>query len=141
MIQIGTLAVFLALIASAYGAGASIYGGLTRRRDFVASGEHAAWGCFGMVVIAVVVMLHALITHDFSLKYVASYTSTTLPLRFRMAALWGGMEGSLLFWVLILTTMTSSRSGKTGRATVSSCRSSRRRRWSRPRSSFPCSCS
>ena len=107
MVSIGTFAILLALIASAYGAGASIYGGLARRRDFVASGEHAAWACFGMVIIAVVALLHALITHDFSIRYVASYTSTTLPLRFRMAALWGGMEGSLLFWVLILTTMTS----------------------------------
>src|SRR5262245_14022686 len=102
MVQIGTLAILLTLVASDYGAAASIYGGLTRRRDFVASGEHSAWSCFGMVVIAAIVMLHALVTHDFSIKYVASYTSTTLPLRFRMAALWGGMEGSLLFWVLIL---------------------------------------
>jgi cytochrome c-type biogenesis protein CcmF len=107
MIEIGTLAVLLALLAAAYSAGASIYGGLARRRDFVASGEHAAWACFGMTMIAAVVMWHALVTHDFSIKYVASYTSTTLPLRFRLAALWGGMEGSLLFWVLILTTMTS----------------------------------
>ena len=40
--------------------------------------------------------LHALITHDFSLKYVASYYQHDTPLRLQVAALWGGMEGSLL---------------------------------------------
>jgi cytochrome c-type biogenesis protein CcmF len=107
MITIGNLAVFLALIAAVYSIGASVYGGLKRRGDFIASGEHAAYTCHAMVVIATIVLLRALITHDFSIKYVASYTSSTLPLRFSIAALWGGMEGSLLFWALILTSMSS----------------------------------
>ncbi len=107
MITIGNLAVLIALIAAVYSIGASVYGGLNRRRDFVASGEHAAYTCHAMVVIATIALVHGLITHDFSLKYVASYSSSTLPLRFRIAALWGGMEGSLLFWALLLTSMTS----------------------------------
>ncbi|TFH24123.1 MAG: heme lyase CcmF/NrfE family subunit, partial [Myxococcales bacterium] len=105
MVTLGNLALFLALVASVYSIGASVYGGLRRRGDFTASGEHAAWATWGSVVVATAVMIHALVTHDFSIKYVASYSSTTLPLRFRVAALWGGMEGSLLFWVLILTSM------------------------------------
>ena len=107
MVQIGNLAVLLALAASVYAAVAGVVGARARRRDLVASAEHAAHGATGMVVIATVVMLDALVNNDFSIKYVASYTSTTLPLRYRMAALWGGMEGSLLFWVLILTLLTS----------------------------------
>jgi cytochrome c-type biogenesis protein CcmF len=107
MITIGNLAVFLALIAALYSIGASVYGGIRRRRDFIASGEHAAYTCHAMVVIASIALLHGLITSDFSLKYVAHYTSSTLPLRFKISALWGGMEGSLLFWALILTTMSS----------------------------------
>jgi cytochrome c-type biogenesis protein CcmF len=107
MIMIGNLAVLLALIASAYSVAASVYGGLARRNDFIASGRHAAHTCTAMVAIATTALLHGLITHDFSLKYVAHYSSTTLPLRFRIAALWGGMEGSLLFWVLILVALSS----------------------------------
>ena len=107
MNQIGTVAIFLALAASIYSAVGSVYGATQRRRDIIASGEHAAWAAWGLVSIASIALLHALITHDFSLKYVASYTSTTLPLRYRISALWGGMEGSLLFWVLILTCMTA----------------------------------
>ena len=84
MITIGNLAVFLALIAAIYSIGASLYGGIRRRRDFIASGEHAAYTCHAMVVIASIALLHGLITSDFSLKYVAHYTSSTLPLRFKI---------------------------------------------------------
>ncbi len=107
MILVGNLAIYLALACSAYAAVVSAYGGWQRRRDFVASAEHAAYCAAAMVAIAVAVMVHALVTHDFRIEYVASYSSTTLPLRYCVAALWGGMEGSMLFWVFILTTLTS----------------------------------
>ncbi len=105
MTTLGNLALVLALAAAAWAVGASVYGALRRRTDFVASGEHAAWAAYGSVITATAVLVHALVTHDFSIKYVVSYSSTTLPLRYRVAALWGGMEGSLLFWVFILTTL------------------------------------
>ncbi|MBI5505499.1 MAG: heme lyase CcmF/NrfE family subunit [Deltaproteobacteria bacterium] len=107
MIAIGNLALYLALATSLYAVAASLHGALARRREFVASGEHAAYATWGLICISSIVMLHALLTNDFSIKYVAAYTSTTLPARFRVTALWGGMEGSLLFWALILTTFTS----------------------------------
>ncbi len=105
MTTLGNLALVLALAAAAWAVGASVYGALRRRTDFVASGEHAAWAAYGSVITATAVLVHALVTHDFSIEYVVSYSSTTLPLRYRVAALWGGMEGSLLFWVFILTTL------------------------------------
>ena len=105
MTTLGNLALVLALAAAAWAVGASVYGALRRRPDFVASGEHAAWAAHGSVITATAVLVHALVTHDFSIKYVVNYSSTTLPLRYRVAALWGGMEGSLLFWVFILTTL------------------------------------
>jgi cytochrome c-type biogenesis protein CcmF len=103
MVTLGNLSLMLALAAALYAVVASIWGATNRRRDFTESATHAAYACWGLVVIATAVMLHALITNDFSIEYVASYTSTSLPLRYRMSALWGGMEGSLLFWALILT--------------------------------------
>lgn len=102
MIEIGNLALYLALATSLYAIGASVYGAQRSRREFVASGEHAAYATFGLVTIATIVMVHALLTSDFRLKYVAGYTSTTLPTEYKFTALWGGMEGSLLFWAFIL---------------------------------------
>lgn len=103
MIEIGNLALGLAFVTSLYAVFASIYGARTSRRDLVASAEHSAYATWGLVFLAVGVMVHALVTNDFRIKYVAGYTSTTLPLQYKVTALWGGMEGSMLFWAWILT--------------------------------------
>ncbi len=104
MIELGNFALYLALATCLYAVLTSVYGAQRSRRDFIASAEHAAYATWGLVVIATTVLLHALLTNDFRLKYVAEYSSTTLPLKYKITSLWGGMEGSLLFWALILTT-------------------------------------
>jgi cytochrome c-type biogenesis protein CcmF len=107
MAELGRLAVCLALLCAVFSVGAAITGAQRRRRDVVRSAEHAAYAVFGLVVFAAGVLLHALVTHDFSLEYVAAYSSSTLPTNYVVAALWGGQKGSLLFWSLMLTTFTT----------------------------------
>jgi cytochrome c-type biogenesis protein CcmF len=107
MAELGRLAVCLALMCALFSIGASIVGARRRRRDVVRSGEHAAYAVFVLVVVAAGVLLHALLTHDFSLEYVAAYSSSTLPTNYVVAALWGGQKGSLLFWALMLTFFTT----------------------------------
>src|SRR5438552_730142 len=107
MAALGRLAICLALLFAAYATGVSILGAIRRRRHLVRSGTHAAYAVFALVVVAVVILLHALVEHDFSLEYVAAYSSSTLPLRYTVAALWGGQKGSLLFWVFMLTLFTT----------------------------------
>ncbi len=53
--------------------------------------------------MAAVVLLAALARHDFSFQYVADHTSRELPLGYTLTAFWGGQEGSLLLWLLVLT--------------------------------------
>ncbi len=100
--DLGTLALQLGWCLALYAIAASVYGARTHRPEFVASGRRAALGLFGTVIVAVSVMLHALLTHDFQVEYVASYSSRTLPTQYAVAALWGGMAGSLMFWLLLL---------------------------------------
>jgi len=107
MIEVGLLALRLALIAAGYAVLASIFGARKRRPDLVASGRAAAYVVHGLIVVAAAVLLRALLQHDFSLEYVAAYSSSTLPTNYTVAALWGGQQGSLLFWTLILTSMSS----------------------------------
>jgi cytochrome c-type biogenesis protein CcmF len=102
VIELGNLTLYLSLGTALYAIFASVYGAQRSHRGFVASGEHAAYATFGLVTIATAVMVHALLTNDFRLKYVAEYSSTTLPLRYKITSLWGGMEGSLLFWAMLL---------------------------------------
>src|SRR5262249_59112619 len=58
---------------------------------------------FGAAVVASGVLLVALLRHDFSLTYVADHTSRKLPAIYTISAFWGGQEGSLLLWLLVLT--------------------------------------
>ena len=107
MPELGRLAICLALMCALFSIGASIRGALTRRADIVRAGTHAAWAVFGLVALAVVLLLRALLTHDFSLEYVAAYSSSTLPTNYVVAALWGGQKGSLLFWTFMLSLFTA----------------------------------
>ena len=103
MTHIGALALYLAFTLAIYAIGTSIWGATRRRPEWIASGVSAAYAVFGCVGVAVIVLLHALLTRDFNVEYVSSYSSSTLPLQYTIAALWGGQKGSLLFWTFILT--------------------------------------
>ncbi len=102
MSEIGRLAVVLGFIVALWGIAASVLGALRRDARLVASGKHAAYAFSGLTTIAVVALVYLLLTRDFNVEYVAAYSSSTLPVWYTIAALWGGMKGSLLFWVFIL---------------------------------------
>jgi len=103
VILLGELSLWVALLMAAWSASVSIAGGAMRRADLVASGERAIHAAFGFVVLASAGLLTALLTHDFSLAYVASHTSANLPTVYTISAFWGGQAGSMLFWVLVLS--------------------------------------
>jgi cytochrome c-type biogenesis protein CcmF len=68
----------------------------------VASGTRAVWASAAFTALASAGLWTALLTSDFSLRYVASYTSANLPTVYKISAFWGGQSGSLLFWCLVL---------------------------------------
>ena len=59
--------------------------------------------CFGSTLVAAAVLAAALVRHDFTFAYVAAHTSRDLPTLYSLSAFWGGQEGSLLLWLLVLT--------------------------------------
>jgi cytochrome c-type biogenesis protein CcmF len=72
------------------------------RRRLAESAQNALVGSFAATAVAAVVLLAALARHDFSFRYVAEHTSRELPLGYTLTAFWGGQEGSLLLWLLVL---------------------------------------
>ncbi len=76
------------------------------RMDWVAVAAPAARGQFLFVAIAFACLTCAFIVHDFSVLYVAENSNTALPLPYRISAVWGGHEGSLLLWALVLAGWT-----------------------------------
>jgi cytochrome c-type biogenesis protein CcmF len=104
---IGELALALALIVAFYSIVANVMGA---RRDIPAllmSARHALWAMAAMVSVAVLALWMSLLQNDFSLEYVTSYTSLTLPTMYKITALWGGQQGSLLLWTWLLSIFTS----------------------------------
>jgi cytochrome c-type biogenesis protein CcmF len=72
------------------------------RRRLAESAQNALIASFAATAVACAVLLLALSRHDFSFQYVAEHTSRDLPLGYTLTALWGGQEGSLLLWLLVL---------------------------------------
>src|SRR5918997_578069 len=95
------LAATLGLVLYAVVAGA--WAAYTRRRRLAVSAQNALIAAFGTTAVASVVLLAALVRHDFSFLYVAQHTSRELPSGYTVSAFWGGQEGSLLLWLLVLT--------------------------------------
>ncbi len=65
-----------------------------------------AFGQFFFVGIAIACLTYSFIVNDFSVMYVAQHSNSQLPIAYRVAAVWGGHEGSLLLWAFILTLWT-----------------------------------
>lgn len=103
LILLGEVALWIALLMAAWSATVSFAGATQRRGDLVLSGERGVYATFGFVALASVGLWTALFAHDFSIKFVASYTSANLPTVYTFTAFWAGQAGSLLFWCLILS--------------------------------------
>ncbi|GBD26093.1 Cytochrome c-type biogenesis protein CcmF [bacterium HR30] len=103
----GAIAIVIAWVLAAYALVVSIWGGLTRREDLIRSGENAVLAMWAFTAVATADLLRGLVSRDFNLEYVAQYSSSTLPLHYTVAALWGGQAGSLLFWLTILSSMAA----------------------------------
>src|ERR671910_3161261 len=73
------------------------------RRRLALSAQNALVAAFATSFVASVVLVSALIRNDFSFVYAAQHTSRDLPTGYTISAFWGGQEGSLLLWLLILT--------------------------------------
>jgi len=95
------LVVTLGLVVYALVAGAAA--AYLGRRRLAQSAQNALIAAFFTTVIASLVLVSALLRHDFSFTYVARTTSEALPTGYTISAFWGGQEGSLLLWLLILT--------------------------------------
>src|SRR5918999_4226483 len=103
MPELGRTALVVCLGLGLYALIAGAYAARTRRRRLALSAQNAVVASFGAAAVASAVLLSALLRNDFSFRYVAQTTSIELPTRYTISAFWGGQEGSLLLWLLVLT--------------------------------------
>jgi cytochrome c-type biogenesis protein CcmF len=104
---IGELSLSLALLFALLQSTLPIIGYYRRQNPyFLAVARPAAFAQFAWVVCAYFLMTIAFVTNDFSIAYVAENSHPALPLMYRLTAVWGAHEGSILLWILILNCWT-----------------------------------
>jgi len=103
MPELGRAALVVTLGLSVYALVAGAAAARLGRRRLALSAQNALTAAFFSTLIASAILLGALLGHDFSFKYVARTTSEALPTAYTISSFWGGQEGSLLLWLLVLT--------------------------------------
>ena len=98
--EFGTGVLAAILVAAGYTFAVSLAAGAGRPR-LLQSARAGAYGTIALVALAVLVLCYAFVSHDFRLDYVARYSDRTMSTPWLIAALWGGQDGSLLWWLFL----------------------------------------
>ena len=100
--ELGHFALILALCVALIQGVLPLFGAQLGRPRWIALARPAASALALMLLTAFVCLTIAFVQNDFSVAYVAQYSNSNLPLQYKIAAVWGGHEGSLLLWVVML---------------------------------------
>ena len=99
----GYILLLVALLASAYSAIAYQIGLRKRLAKLVVSATDSLVAAFFLISASIAILLFAILTHNFQIEYVASYTSRDTSLPYLLSGLWAGNDGSLLFWAWLIS--------------------------------------
>ena len=104
--ELGHFALILAFCVALVQGTLPLIGAHQQRPQWIALARPAAMAQALLIVVAFGCLMTAFVQNDFSVRYVAEHSNSLLPLPYRMAAVWGGHEGSLLLWALMLSMWT-----------------------------------
>jgi cytochrome c-type biogenesis protein CcmF len=104
--EIGAGALWVALVLTLWGAGAAVVGARTGRGALVESAQHAAVAVTVLITGCLALLTYAFLTFDFSVRYVAINTNLGTPFYYRITAVWGALEGSIVLWAWMLSLYT-----------------------------------
>jgi len=104
--ELGYGATVAALLLTLWGTVAAAASARTGRAALLRSGERAAVGAFALITACIALMIYAFLAFDFSVRYVAINTNLGTPFYYRVTALWGALEGSIVLWAWMLAIYT-----------------------------------
>jgi cytochrome c-type biogenesis protein CcmF len=100
--ELGQVALSLALAIAVFLSVAALYGAQAANASLMSFARPGAQSMTLLVAFAFGCLVHSFVANDFSVAYVAMNSNSALPLQYRVAGAWGGHEGSLLLWTLML---------------------------------------
>ncbi len=105
--EFGTGVIYAILVTAAYTFAVSLAAGRGQPRLLQAA-RYGAFATAGLTLFAVALLAYAFITHDFRIRYVAHYSDRSMSTSYLFTALWGGQDGSLLWWLFLLACYTTA---------------------------------
>jgi len=104
---LGTASILLLFVLSLTGAGFSAIGAARRSERLIEAGLQSVYASFGLAAFASSLIIYAFIAGDYSIQYVQKTSDAAMPLFYKITSFWGGLDGSMLFWVLLHTLFAS----------------------------------
>ena len=102
MPSLGSFLLLASFVVCAYSVAASVAGARRRSVRLIESGIGAFYLVTALMTVASGVIVHAFVTNNYSIKYVQHYSDSAQPLAYKIASYWGGLDGSIMFWVFLL---------------------------------------
>ena len=102
MRELGQICLVLSLATAGYAVAASLLGARRLSAGLIQSGRNAVYATTALVLTAGASLIYLLVTDRFDALYVVQNSRAAMPVQYKVSALWGGMEGSLLLWAMIL---------------------------------------
>ena len=96
-------ALVIAFLVSLYGAFAAVYGVRQKAPAWIDSARNAMLLTWPLITLSALSIIFLLVNNHYEVEYVSSVTSLSMPLYLKITALWGGQNGSILFWSLLLS--------------------------------------
>src|ERR1700704_5299135 len=103
MASLGSFLLRSAFVTCSYAAVISMVGARRRSRRLIESGIGAFYLIAALMTVATAVIVNAFLTNDFTIKYVAHNSDSVQPLFYKITSYWGGLDGSIMFWVFLLS--------------------------------------
>ena len=103
MATLGSFTLLAAFVACAYAIAASVAGARRRSPRIIQSGVGAFYLVTALMTLASSIIIHAFVTQDYSIRYVDRYSDSVQPLFYKLTSYWGGLDGSIMFWVFLLS--------------------------------------
>src|SRR4051794_13386436 len=103
MASLGALLLLAAFVSCIYAAAASVAGARRGSNALIDSGVGALFLTTAIMLVASGIIVHAFIVGDYSIKYVQHYSDAVQPLFYKITSYWGGLDGSIMFWVFLLS--------------------------------------
>jgi cytochrome c-type biogenesis protein CcmF len=108
MAGLGYYLLLTAFVVCAYAVAASVAGARRRSQRLIESGVGAFYLVAAIMSVASSVIVYAFIAGDYSIKYVQRYSDSVQPLFYKITSYWGGLDGSIMFWVFLLSLFGST---------------------------------